>query len=174
MATANNQVYEVRERPLLRCLLSPFENGFVFTLFVGALSLLLAGGWIAGGAALYLVVFEVMSYRVRLRADRSGIVVTNRFFRHQIPWGLIRTVSSSERSWIVLLPTVDITPGKASLSVSVRATMGMSRARRREVALELVDFALQHGHEIIGGSAAEVAAQLRAQERAQLETGKFT
>jgi Bacterial PH domain len=174
MATATNQVYELRERPLLRCLLSPFENGGVLTAFLGALGFLFAGGWITAGAALYVVVFEVMSYRIRLRADESGIVVTNRFFRHRIPWGLISTVSSSDRTWPVFLPTVEITPGKASLSVSVRATMGMSRARRREVALELVDLARQYGHEILGGSLAELDAQLRAKERTQLETGKFT
>ena len=47
---ATNQVYELRERPLLRCLLSPFENGGVLTAFLGALCLLLfAGGWLTAG-----------------------------------------------------------------------------------------------------------------------------
>jgi hypothetical protein len=68
-------------------------------------------------------------------------------------------------SLFVYLPTVLITPGKASLSISVCATMGMRRARRTEVALALVDLARQSGYEIIGGSQAEVDSQLRAETR---------
>ena len=159
-------MYELRERPLLRCLLSPFENSLGFTLFVAAFYLLRAGGWITVGAAAYLVFFEVMSYRIRLRADESGIEVTNRFFRDRIPWALVVAVAAPDRGdFGNFIPTVVITTGKASISISVCAAMGMRRARRREVALALVDVARQHGYEIVGGSQAEVAAQLRAQTR---------
>src|SRR5881227_2904456 len=48
---------------------------------------------------------------------------------------------------------------------SVGATMGMRKARRREIAHELVEIARERGSEVIGGSNAEVAAHLEADVR---------
>jgi Bacterial PH domain len=168
-------VYELRERPWLRCLLSPFETGFTSALFLGAVGLLFVGGWIAAGAGCYLLVFELMSYRIRLRADESGIEVTNRFFRHRIPWSLVEAIDAHDgpADLFVWIPTLQITPGSTMLGISVGATMGMRKARRREIARELVEIARERGSKVIGGSNAEVAAHLEADVRLGLDSPRL-
>jgi hypothetical protein len=124
----------------------------------------LVGGWVAACAAAYLVVFELRSLALGLRADSYGVVVTNRFVRHRIPWRDIRGILVHRWSWSgsEVIPTVLI-ERRHSLwfSIAVYATLGMTVDQRRAVARDLATLADQNGYSIVWGSETEVEEQLQ-------------
>jgi hypothetical protein len=154
-------VYEVRGRPLLRFLLGPFDGALLPVLSVAALVLLLVGGWVSVGAACFLLLVALRSYMASCTADSTGVVVTNRFVRHRIPWAEVRGIWVPRQQYH-LVPTLQIERrGSLWFSISAYATLGMGRDRLRAISLDLVALAAQNGYSVVGGSPEEVDAKLR-------------
>jgi hypothetical protein len=139
--------YEVRGRRLLRCLLAPLSDVFTFGFCLAAGFFLLAGGWITAAAASFLAILVLRSCFLGLRADSDGLVVTNRFVRHHIPWHDVRGIWSPGRSSYVLFPTVRIERRHSVwFSISAYATLGMSREQRHAVTVDLAELGQQNGY----------------------------
>jgi hypothetical protein len=155
-------VYKFEGRPALRCLLAPFAEGFALVSCLIAVLLLAVGGWRSLAGASWIALFEFRTLRASLRADSTGLVVTNRFVRHRISWEDVRGIWVPKGGFD-LVPTVRIERRHGAwFSISVYATLGLRRERLREVALEVVALAREHGYEIVGGSEAEVEQRLDA------------
>jgi hypothetical protein len=154
-------MFRLQDRPLKRCLLAPVSDGVAWVAFFGAVVFLVPSGWSRIGAAAYLILFEWRAYRLDFRADSDGLVVTNRFMRHRIPWHQVRVVWSQSKSTRAnFIPTLVIhRRGSAFFSVSVYAALGMRREDRRAAALEIVRLASEYGHVIMGGEDSDIDAQ---------------
>ena len=103
-------MYEVRGRPLLRCLIAPVGGGgILIPVCFAALILLFVGGWVTIAAASFLALYEWRAYSLALRADRSGLHVKNFFLRHHIPWRDLRGVWAPARAGFrEVVPTLSI------------------------------------------------------------------
>ena len=164
-------MYEVRGRALLRCVIAPIGGGGILmpACFV-ALILLLVGGWVTVGAASFLVLYEWRAYSLALQGDARGLYVKNFFLRHEIAWRDLRGVWAPDRGGSgELIPTLRIERRHSVFfSISAYATLGLRREERRQIAGDLVGLARQNGYEVIGGSEAEVSAQLKTMRDAGL------
>jgi hypothetical protein len=164
-------VYEVRGRPLLRCLIAPIGGGGILipACFI-ALILVVVGGRVTVAAIAFLALYEWRAYALALRADANGIYVKNFFLRHRIPWRDVRGIWAPERAGSrELIPTLSIERrNSVFFSVSAYATLGLRREERRQIARELIGLARQNGYEVPGGSESEVNAQLEAMREAGL------
>jgi hypothetical protein len=98
-------VYELPSRASRRLLLSPISDilafgGFLIAcifVFAGIRDTRREGTYIAIAAGLYLVVFVLRSFSMRMTADAAGIVVVNRFWRYVIPWeNVSETIRATE------------------------------------------------------------------------------
>ena len=163
-------MYEVRGRSPFRLVLGPFVGAPLAVFSIVAVLLLLVGGWVALAAACFLLLVGLRSYMARCTADSSGLVVSNRFFRHRIPWAQVRGIwVPGRKAQFDLAPSLQVERrGSLWFSISVYATLGMRRDHLRAIALDLVALAEQNGYSIIGGSAEEVEAQLKEARRTRV------
>ena len=148
---------EVRQSWWRLCLLSPFYGSVVGGVFFGGiivtLGLALAGIWAVRpltGAA--IVLFEIRSAGLRMRADGSGIHIRNHFLTNDIAWSDVRAISLSRKQRFMTLD--DIRPilrahhrNKPGGGIAVYAAMGMGRSELEKLAKRLVDLARENGHE---------------------------
>jgi hypothetical protein len=159
-------VFVLRDRPLLRTIVSPVSDGFSVIFCTVAVIGVAAETttWWGAAAAAFLVVFFVRSHAARVRVDVFGIAVTNRFVKHRIPWDQVTGVWGPEPDRYDFIRTLRVERRRGALfSVSVVAALGMSREQLRLAAHDLAELARQHGADIkAAGSAAEVEAQLTA------------
>ncbi len=161
---------EVRQSWRRLCLVAPFYDRLVGGLFFGGLlvtlALALAGVWAVvplSGAAILL--FEIRSAGVRMRADGSGIHIRNRLGTHDVAWSDVRAITVSEKG--PFLSMDDIRPilrvrlcSTPGAGIAVYAAMGMGRAELEELARRLVELGRDIGFELPGppvGPAADAA-----------------
>jgi hypothetical protein len=163
-------VLELRQPWWRLCLLAPFYDSVAGGLFFGGLlvtvALALAGIWAAVPiAAVAIVLFEVRSAGVCLRADGAGIHVRNRFRSHDVAWADVLAIVLSEPG--PLLSVNDLRPmlrvqgrREPGRGIALLAAMGMGRSELEELGSRLVELGRISGFEIAGppaGPAAEAA-----------------
>jgi hypothetical protein len=161
-------VIEVRQPWRRLCLLSPFYDGLVGGVFFGGifvtLVLALAGIWaVVPVAVAAIVLFEIRSAGLRMRADGSGVQIRNRFVTRDVPWPDVWAISLSEKQRFLTVD--DIRPilrvdrrDQPGDGIAVYAAIGMNRSELEELAQRLVELGRQNGFEIPGppvGPAAE-------------------
>lgn len=161
---------EVRQSWRRLCLVAPFYDSLVGGLFFGGifvtLALALAGFWaVVPIAVAGIVLFELRSAGLRMRADGSGIHIRNRLGAHEVAWSDVRAISVSQEG--PFLSMDDIRPilrvhrrGTPGGGIPVYAAMGMGRSELDELAKRLIELGRQSGFEIAGppvGPAAEAA-----------------
>jgi hypothetical protein len=157
-------VYELRDRPLHRVLLSNVDSPWL-PFCLGAWIVILLeppAEWQWFVAPGFLGFFYARSYAARIDVDLSGIVVTNRVFRRRIPWAEIRGVWVPEPTTYNPLRALRIERRRGRLfAVDVVASIGMWPEDRRVAAHELAALAKRHGAAIeFAGTEAEVEWQL--------------
>jgi Bacterial PH domain len=118
------------------------------------------------GGFVYLALALWRGFRVNLRADASGITVTNLLRRRRIDWPQIAAIQSPhETSLEPLTLQIDVLgSGLRRLwsGTSVYATLGIGKERRRGIALELAALGRNYGQGIPAGTEDEIAEQFKA------------
>lgn len=164
-------MYELRDHPLRRTLLSPVSDT-VSLILCFASALVLVGGnfnWLGIASACFLVAFFVRSYTAGLRVDAFGLTVSNRFIRHRVPWQHITGVWVPEPNGYETVRVLRIESRRGRFfGIAVVATLGMNREELRRAAHELADLARQNGADVkAAGSDADVEAQLASEDQTQ-------
>jgi hypothetical protein len=102
---------------------------------------------------------EWRASKLALRADASGITVFNLIRRHRIPWAQVRSVLAVQGDFHDFPATVRVERAKGRLwGVDVDATLGMSRSRRREVALQIAQAGRAYGYGFGAGDVGDLEA----------------
>lgn len=118
------------------------------------------------GAFAYLALVSWRGFRVKLRADASGISVTNLFRRRKIEWSHIAAIRSPQESQLdPLTLEIDLRAGvlqRLWSGTSVHASLGFGKKRRREIALELAALGRTYGQGIPAGTEDEIVGQFKA------------
>jgi len=163
-------MYEFRGRPLARCLLGPLADPAVTlgTLGVGFLVCLAVGRLAAIVGILlfvcFLVSFELPAYTASLQADASGVGVRNVLVRYRIPWGEVSAIWAREPGRLGQKIVIEkrhrtSVVGLLLDPITAYASVASPRDAQVEAARALVALAGQHGFDVRGGSAQDMARQ---------------
>jgi hypothetical protein len=129
-------MYEIRGKGVRRFLIAPFA-GTIAVITIMSVVPFAAGGWFSLATAIWLAWIEWRASRLGMRADASGITVANLLRRYEIGWKDVRGVWAYEEHSPA---AVNIERSRGRFwGVSVHATFGLGKQRRREVALRIAE-----------------------------------
>jgi hypothetical protein len=161
-------LYELRPIRLRTRLLAAFlpDRAHGVLTFVAAILIIGPGGWVGFGGFVYLALALWRGVRVNLRADASGITVTNLLRRRKTEWSQVSAIRSPQETQLEPL-TLQIDVRGSGLrrlwsGTSVYATLGIGKKRRREIALELAALGRTYGQGFPAGTEDEIAEQFKA------------
>lgn len=87
---------------------------------------------------------------IDLQADANGLVVTNKFVRHRIPWRNVTAIWSRERPTRYSWSRVIMIEQRHSvwLLIAAYSTLGLTADERRRAVEELIALAERNGHTV--------------------------
>lgn len=153
-------MYDLRKRSTLRFLIAPFGGMFLIATVLLVI-LMAASGWFWLIALLYFVWIEWRASRLGLSADESGITVVNLLRRYKVAWEEVRGIWADEGYPGPAAVRIERRRGRL-WSVSIHATFGLGRKRRRSIALRLAELGRAYGYGFVTGDGAEVVELRKA------------
>lgn len=148
-------MYEIRGKGVRRFLIAPFA-GTIAVITIMSVVPFAAGGWFSLATPIWLAWIEWRASRLGMRADASGITVANLLRRYEIGWKDVRGVWAYEEHSPA---AVNIERSRGRFwGVSVHATFGLGKPRRREIALRIAELGREYGYGFPTGNGSDLDA----------------
>jgi hypothetical protein len=152
-------MYEIHGKGVRRFLIVPFA-GTLAVITIVSVVLFAVGGWFLLVGPVWLAWIEWRASRLGMRADASGITVVNLLRRYEIGWEDVRGVWAYEENSPAAV-NVERSRGRF-WGVSVQATFGLGKVRRREIALRIAELGREYGYGFPTGDGSDLDALRRA------------